>query len=62
MAGMPLRRIQVLVGHSDYKITEKYAHLGPGSSQKQPWRSSPSEVCLLCLNDVILWRNMESVI
>lgn len=32
MAGVPLRRIQLLAGHSDYKITEKYAHLAPGGS------------------------------
>jgi integrase len=32
MAGVPLRRIQILAGHSDYKITEKYAHLAPGGS------------------------------
>jgi integrase len=29
MAGVPLRRIQILAGHSDYKITERYAHLAP---------------------------------
>lgn len=29
MAGIPLRRIQLLAGHSDYKITERYAHLAP---------------------------------
>lgn len=32
MAGVPLRRIQILAGHSDYKITEKYAHLAPGGA------------------------------
>lgn len=29
MAGVPLRRIQWLAGHSDYKTTELYAHLAP---------------------------------
>src|SRR5690606_3936583 len=29
MAGVPLRRIQLLAGHSDYKTTETYAHLCP---------------------------------
>ncbi len=29
MAGVPLRRIQILAGHSDYKVTERYAHLSP---------------------------------
>lgn len=29
MAGVSLRRIQVLAGHSDYKVTERYAHLSP---------------------------------
>lgn len=32
MAGVPLRRIQLLAGHSDYKITERYAHLAPGGA------------------------------
>lgn len=32
MAGVPLRRIQLLAGHSDYKITERYAHLTPGGA------------------------------
>lgn len=32
MAGVPLRRIQILAGHSDYKITERYAHLAPGGA------------------------------
>lgn len=27
--GVPLRRVQVLAGHSDYKVTERYAHLAP---------------------------------
>lgn len=35
MAGVPLRRVQVLMGHSDYAITEKYyAHLTPNGSDK----------------------------
>jgi len=30
MAGVPLRRVQVLAGHADYATTEKYyAHLTP---------------------------------
>lgn len=29
MAGVPLRRIQLLAGHADYKTTEIYAHLAP---------------------------------
>ncbi len=29
IAGVPLRRIQILAGHSDYKVTERYAHLSP---------------------------------
>lgn len=29
IAGVNLRRIQVLLGHSDYKLTERYAHLSP---------------------------------
>ena len=29
MAGVPLRRIQILAGHADYKTTEIYAHLCP---------------------------------
>jgi integrase len=29
MAGVPLRRIQILAGHADYKTTERYAHLCP---------------------------------
>lgn len=29
MAGVPLRRIQSLAGHGDYKTTEQYAHLCP---------------------------------
>jgi integrase len=29
MAGVPLRRIQMLAGHADYKTTEMYAHLSP---------------------------------
>lgn len=32
MAGVPLRRIQLLAGHSDYKITERYAHLAPAGA------------------------------
>lgn len=34
MAGVPLRRVQLLAGHADYKTTEMYAHLAPegGSS------------------------------
>lgn len=29
MAGVPLRRVQLLAGHADYKTTETYAHLAP---------------------------------
>lgn len=29
MAGVPLRRIQLLAGHADQKTTEMYAHLSP---------------------------------
>ncbi|MGO1068284.1 tyrosine-type recombinase/integrase [Lysobacter sp. CA199] len=29
MAGVPLRRVQLLAGHADYKTTEIYAHLAP---------------------------------
>ncbi|MDH0171367.1 tyrosine-type recombinase/integrase [Stenotrophomonas sp. GD04145] len=30
MAGVPLRRVQVLAGHADYATTEKYyAHITP---------------------------------
>jgi integrase len=32
-AGVPLRRVQVLAGHSDYKVTERYAHLAPGGAK-----------------------------
>lgn len=32
MAGVSLRRIQIYAGHSDYKITERYAHLAPEGS------------------------------
>jgi integrase len=37
MAGVPLRRIQKLAGHADYKTTEMYAHLFPtgGMSEVQ---------------------------
>lgn len=31
MAGVPLRAVQVLAGHSTYSITERYAHLAPGN-------------------------------
>nr|WP_240475915.1 hypothetical protein [Xanthomonas arboricola] len=35
MAGVPLRRIQVLAGHADYSTTEKYyAHLTPHSNDE----------------------------
>lgn len=29
MAGVPLRRVQLLAGHANYKTTEMYAHLAP---------------------------------
>jgi integrase len=34
MAGVPLRRVQVLAGHADYATTEKYyAHLTPDGDE-----------------------------
>lgn len=33
MAGVPLRRVQLLAGHGDYKTTEIYAHLAPEGAQ-----------------------------
>ena len=33
MAGVPLRRVQLLAGHADYKTTELYAHLAPEGGQ-----------------------------
>jgi site-specific recombinase XerD len=33
MAGLSLRTVQVLAGHSSYSVTEKYAHLSPGYLQ-----------------------------
>lgn len=33
-AGVPLRRIQVLAGHSDYSETERYAHLTPAGADQ----------------------------
>lgn len=33
MAGVPLRRVQLLAGHQDYKTTEIYAHLAPEGGQ-----------------------------
>jgi site-specific recombinase XerD len=32
MAGVPLRRVQLLAGHADYKTTEQYAHLAPAGA------------------------------
>lgn len=32
MAGVPLRRVQLLAGHADYKTTEMYAHLAPSGT------------------------------
>ena len=34
MAGVPLRTVQVLMGHSTILITERYAHLAPGHLQE----------------------------
>lgn len=34
MAGVPLRRVQLLAGHADYKTTEIYAHLAPAGSRE----------------------------
>lgn len=33
MGGVPLRRVQLLAGHADYKTTEMYAHLAPEGSE-----------------------------
>src|SRR4249919_3431507 len=33
MGGVPLRRVQLLAGHADYKTTEMYAHLAPEGGQ-----------------------------
>lgn len=33
MAGVPLRTVQVLMGHSTILVTERYAHLAPGHLQ-----------------------------
>lgn len=33
MGGVPLRRVQLLAGHADYKTTEGYAHLAPEGGQ-----------------------------
>ncbi len=35
MAGVPLRDVQELMGHADYKTTEIYAHLAEGHTKKQ---------------------------
>lgn len=35
MKGVPLRRIQILAGHSDYKITERYANLCPQGASSE---------------------------
>jgi len=32
MAGVPLRQVQELCGHSTIEVTERYAHLAPGSA------------------------------
>lgn len=32
MGGVPLRRVQLLAGHADYKTTEMYAHLAPATA------------------------------
>ena len=41
MAGVSLRRVQLLAGHADYKTTEMYAHLAPdgadGAVSKLPF-------------------------
>jgi integrase len=34
MAGVPLRTVQVLMGHSTILVTERYAHLAPGHLQE----------------------------
>lgn len=34
MAGVPVRRVQDLLGHASISMTEKYAHLAPGGSDE----------------------------
>jgi len=34
-AGVPLRTVQMLAGHSSFATTEKYAHLAPGHMRKE---------------------------
>ncbi|MBN4995479.1 tyrosine-type recombinase/integrase [Stenotrophomonas maltophilia] len=35
IAGVPLRRVQILAGHADYATTEKYyAHLSPAGNEE----------------------------
>ncbi len=41
MAGVPLRTVQKLAGHSTYRVTERYAHLIPGYL-----RNEADRICL----------------
>lgn len=40
MAGVPLRTVQVLMGHASFKTTERYAHLAPDYLKDQALRIS----------------------
>ena len=40
MAGVPLRTVQVLMGHASFKTTERYAHLGKDHLRRQALRVS----------------------
>ena len=40
MAGVPLRTVQVLMGHASFKTTERYAHLGEDHLRNQALKVS----------------------